>query len=126
MFCRFGVMKELDISKLVPEKTKLEITQQKQQEYKMTYQYSIIPHSSHTLYEIDLESGDIIEAEYERRDYIFDWNWTPKSRVNSHGDVIIQPGKAYVSALNKKNAEKKFKKGSTGTRIDKSKIYLEL
>ena len=119
-------MKELDISKLIPEKTKLEITQQKQQEYKLTYQYSIIPYSGHTLYEVDLETGDIIEAEYDKLDYLFDWNWTPKSKVNSHGQVIIQPGKAYVSALNMSNAKKKFEKGSTGTRIDKSKTYLEL
>jgi len=119
-------MKELDVSKLIKEKTKVEITQQKQQEYKLVYQGTIVPHRNHTLFEINPDTLEIKEAEYKRKDYIFNPNWKKGDKVNTHGDVIMQPGMAYVSAMNKENALKKFKKGSSGTKLDPTKIYLEL
>ena len=119
-------MKELDLTKLVKEKAKMEITQQKQQEYKVVYQGTIIPHRNHTLFEINPRTLEIKEAEYKRMDYVFNPNWRKGDKSTTHGDVIMTAGMAYVSAMNKQNALKKFKKGSNGTKFDPNKIYLEL
>lgn len=108
------------------ERTKTEVTQEKQQEYQLVYQGSIIPHEGHTLYEIDLKTKEVRPAKYEAQDYVFDPDWYPGKRAKVDSKVIMNEGCFYASALNKDNALKKFEKGRNGTKIDKTKIYLEL
>lgn len=120
-------MRELQPHELLSkEKAKTEIQQEKQQEHQLVYQGTIIPHEGHTLYEIDLSTNNIKEAEYLAQDYVFDLDWYPSKKLKVDSKVVMNNGCAYISALNKKNALKKFKNGSNGTRIDKAKIYLEL
>jgi hypothetical protein len=119
-------MKELDVSLLFREKTKMEITQRKQQEYQLIYQGTIIPHIGHTLYEVNPKTLEVVEAAFKQRDYVFRWEWRPGDSIPVNSEVVMTPGMVYVSALNKKNALKKFRKGSSGTKIDPTKIYLEL
>lgn len=119
-------MKELDFPSLLPEKEKTEISQQKQHEYQLVYYDTIVPHEGHRIFEIDLVTQEITEAKYDYGNYIYDPFWSPKKKASSNGKLIMNQGKAYVSAMNAENALKKFKTGSTGTKIDKNKIYLEL
>lgn len=120
-------MKELEPHNfLQKEKDKIEVSQEKQIEYQLIYQGTIVPHEGHTLYEIDLKTKEINEAEYQHQDYVFDPEWHPSKKLKVDSKVIMNEGCVYVSALNKKNALKKFEKNSNGTRIDKTKIYLEL
>lgn len=119
-------MREIDINSLVNEKTKLEITQRKKQEYKLVLQNTIIPHDNHILYEIDLKTLKVVEAKFLQKDYVFNPFWKKGDKLAVNSDVIVKQGCAYVSSMNKENALKKLKKGSNGTRIDKTKTYLEL
>jgi len=119
-------MKELDLNNLTKEKTKTEVTQQKEQEYQLVYQGTIIPNENHTLWEVDIKSLEIVKATYLKKDYMFNPKWTKNSKPNTHSEVVINEGKAYVSALNKSNALKKFKKGSNGSKLDSGKSYLQL
>jgi len=119
-------MKELDINKLFKEKTKMEVTQQKQQEYQLVYQGTIIPHENHILYELNPNTLEIKEARYIVKDYVFNPHWKKGDKIASHGEVIITQGMVYISALNKSNAIKKFKKNNNGTKLDPNKTYLDL
>ena len=120
-------MRELRPHELLnKEKAKTELQQEKQQEYQLVYQGTIIPHEGHILYEINLSTNEIKEAEYLAQDYVLDWEWHPSKKPRVDSSVVMNEGCVYISALNKNNAMKKFKKGSNGTRIDKTKIYLEL
>lgn len=105
---------------------KQEVTQEKQQEYKLVFDSSIIPHENHTVFEIDLNTMKISRAEFEKMDYVFNPKWTKHSRPQKNGKIIRKPNCVYVSALNEKSAWKKFNKGISGTKVDKNKKYLEL
>lgn len=106
--------------KINPElevKTAIEI--QKEQEKQLKLKDKIIPHNNHTLFEIKEVDGEIKieEAEYEMG---------VAQVVNgkleiSNKKVIEKSGCIYISALNKKSALKKYKKGQNGTRYDNSK-----
>jgi len=119
-------MKELNLNNLIQEKTHLEIKKKQEVESKITYTATIIPHGNHRLYEIDTQTGEISMPEYLKSDYIFNHSWKKGDRIVSNHQVVIQQGKAYVSALNKENATKKFENGSSGTKIDPTKVYLDL
>jgi len=120
-------MKELDLQRnFIKEKPKVEASQQKEQEYKLVYQGTIMPHEGHTLYEIDLKTKEVKEAEYMEMDYIFNPNYKSSDKIIGHGKVMMSTGKSYVSALNKANAIKKFNKGADGSKIDRNNIYLDL
>ena len=111
---------------LSKEKSKTELSQEKEQEYQLIYQGTIIPYDGHVLYELNLNTNKIKEAKFLKQDYVFNPEWSPSKKAKVDSKVIMNVGCVYVSALNKDNALKKFKKGSNGTRIDKTKIYLEL
>lgn len=119
-------MKEIDVSKLIKEKTVLEVTQKKQEEYRLVYQGTIVPHENHTLYEVDPVTLEVVEAKYTVKDYMFNPKWKKGDKISSHNEVIITEGKVYVSALNKKSALKKFSKNSNGSKLDPNKTYLNL
>lgn len=69
----------------------------------------IVPHSGHTLWKINKETFEISVAEYSKTNYTF-------GSEENNPRVIIKEGYAYVSALNKQNALKKYKKGQTGSK----------
>ena len=94
-------MKELD-SKVVVEQQV-----EKDQHKEKTLLKTIVPHKGHTLYKIDLETEEIDLAKYSSA-YNVDQT-IPKK-------VIVEEGFYYVSALNKKNALKKFRKGQLGSK----------
>ncbi len=70
----------------------------------------IKPHKGHTLFEIEVKSMSINLPEFEA----IEVNWTEGS---SKSKLKVKEGCVYISALNKRNALKKFKKGSNGSRI---------
>ncbi len=111
---------------LSKEKASTEVSQEKEQEYQLVYQGTIIPHDGHVLYELNLSTNEIKEAKYLKQDYVFNPEWSPSKKAKIDSKVIMNKGCIYISALNKINALKKFEKRSNGTRIDKTKIYVEL
>ena len=107
-------------------KEKQETTQEKQQEYKLIFDSSIIPHENHTVFEINLDENTICRAEFEKIDYVFNVKWTKHSKLQKNGKIIKKSNCVYISALNENSAWKKFYNGVNGTKIDKTKKYLKL
>jgi hypothetical protein len=119
-------MRELDNNNQQQKKTKVEITQQKEDIYKLEFQQTIIPNENHTLFEIDIKTKDICIAKFESRDLVFNPKWVKGDKIPLSSVVIINDGKFYVSALNKKSALKKFLNKDNGSKRDTNKQYLKL
>lgn len=90
-------------------KDNIEISVKKQQEKRYELIKSIVPHLGHTLYEINKETLEIRKAKFASitGNYVFG--------EKNNKELIIQKGFAYVSALNEKNALKKYLKGRNGS-----------
>lgn len=106
-------MKELDLNTKV--KTELSVEQKKQIEHELIGK--IIPHDGHIVWQINKETLEIEAAKYSNATYVFGGE--------NKKEIITKDGFAYVSALNKTNALKKYIKGKNGSKeIDKNPIKL--
>ena len=113
-------MKEL--SNLLRSKEVQEITQQ-QKIYKLDLDERITPHRGHTLFKVNLETGDVGEVKYS---YDFVWCTKRAKFVPENPTLIKEIGYKYVSALNRDNVIKKLSKSENGSRIDHTKNKLKL
>ena len=113
-------MKELE--KLLRPKEVKEISQD-QKIYKLELDERITPHKGHTLYKVNMDTGEVSEAEYAH-----DLVWCAKrcTFVPENATLIKEAGYKYVSALNKSKVTSKLKKGVNGSRIDHAKKHLKL
>ena len=87
-------------------KDKIEIVGQKEKKYELEKLATINPHRGHTLFCFDLINKTITVAEFYKQDVELlklkkEWTGVTKK-------VIVKPDCIYISALNQKNAEKKF------------------
>ena len=107
-------MRDFDLTSehLMPkEKTELQI--QKKQQIERELIGKIIPHRGHKVWEINIETEEIQEAMYLRKD----WNFVVSiNSADNNQEVLYREGYAYVSALNKKNAMKKYRQGRNGSK----------
>jgi len=99
----------MKLDKHIPEKDKVEIVNQAEKKYELKKLGTITPQRGHVLFQINTQTGDIELAEYEKVDALL------PTRINKADagivkKVLIKTGCVYVSALNKKNAIKKFNK----------------
>lgn len=95
-------MKELDAKIRIEESVK----QKKQVEHELIGK--IIPHEGHTIWEINKETGAIKKAKFSNATYNF--------MGENKKEIIVKQGYEYVSALNRKNALRKYKKGLNGSK----------
>lgn len=95
-------MKELE--KINP----IEINVKKEKEIQYELLDKIIPYENHCVWEINNKTLEIKKAEYYNKDFIL--GEKPKK------EIIVKKGYSYISALNTKNAMKKFKKGINGSK----------
>ena len=72
---------------------------------------TIKPHKGHTLFEVEISTGDIREAEFEKTDIAYED--VQKGKNLSRKKVIAKDGCIYVSALNRKNVIKKLNRSKT-------------
>lgn len=76
----------------------------------LVYMFSIIPKKGQKCYKMDLASGEVsqLDSTDYKEDIIYIGNLkeTPKIKTK----VIIKENHIYITAINKKNAVKKFKK----------------
>lgn len=106
-------MKELEQK---PE-TKIEVSVNKKKQVEHQLIGDITPHEGHTLWEINEETLDVKEAKFSNVSYYFGGE--------NKKEVITKNGHSYISALNKKNALKKFTKGKNGSKpIEKEPLSL--
>lgn len=110
-------MNELSTPTIKPAETVIEIVDQKQHHKTLRLEGSIEPHQGHTLYEFNTITGKIEKAKFTTRDIILptalpdDMHAIDKMKASTlRKTVIMNEGSMYASALNMKNAEKKFKK----------------
>ena len=89
-------------------KTELSVKQQKQEERKKKLIGQIIPHNGHSIFKINEETLEISEPKYIQKAWIFNGKNKP--------EVLVEEGFFYVSALNEKNALKKYNQGRNGSK----------
>lgn len=107
-------MKELKQQDKLSEKQQIESIVKKKIEIEYKLVGNLRPLRGHTLWEIDLETLDIVKAQIVTNKTI---TWEDALKMFDGTlveDVQIKPGKVYISALNQKNALKRYheKKGS--------------
>ncbi len=103
----------MKLDKHIPEKDKVEIVTQAEVKTQVAKVGTIRPHKGHTLFQIDLESGEVTEAEFDRLDVDFEELKKEEASRLKPGvkkRVVVKKGCVYISALNKTNAIKKFAK----------------
>lgn len=115
-------MKELEGT--LEHKNKMEVTIQKKQQIERELIGKIIPHNGHKVFEINLITEQVNEATYLRsKDATFIFGQENPDKK----EVLYREGYAYVSAMNKKNALKKFKQGKNGSKeVDLNPIKIKL
>ncbi|MDF3076142.1 MAG: hypothetical protein K0S09_31 [Sphingobacteriaceae bacterium] len=89
-------------------KQDIELSVKKKKEVKHELIGKIIPFEGHSIWQINNETLEVDRAKFNNATY------------HLFGDVkkeiIIKPGFSYISALNAKNALKKFKQGRNGSK----------
>lgn len=86
---------------------KIEIVNQQQKKNTIKFSHNLKPEKGHTLFEISLIDGSIKKADFIKKDA--DYVQAMNGNIIGKKEVLIKEGFVYISALNKKNALKKFK-----------------
>jgi hypothetical protein len=97
-------MKELEQN----TKAKLEISVKQKKQVQHQLIGKIIPHEGHTIWQINNETLEIEKAKFT--------NATYHIGGENKREIITKQGYTYISALNKKNALKKFEQGNNGSK----------
>jgi len=97
-------MKEIELKN---HDTNIEVSvkQKKQVEHQLVG--NITPNEGHKIWQINNETLEVSEAKFT--------NTTYQMFSENKKEVLIKDGFSYVAALNKKNALKKYHKGSNGS-----------
>ena len=101
-------MKETNIQ----NKDRMEISIQKKQQKEKTLIGKLQPHNNHRVWEINEETLEVNEAKYQQVSFIIG-----KTIEGQNKELITTEGFAYISALKKSTALKKYKNGSNGSRL---------
>ncbi len=95
-------MKELE------QETKIEQSINQKKKIEHEFIGKIIPHDGHVVWQINKETLEIEKAKFT--------NTTFQLFGENKKEIIIKDGFSYISALNKKNALRKYKKGDNGSK----------
>ena len=85
-----------------------EFSVKKQQEIAYELIGRIFPHEGHTMWEINHENEAIEAAKYQNTTYILG--------EEIKKEILTKPNHSYISALNKANALRKYRKGVNGSK----------
>lgn len=107
-------MKEIKIK----DDINIEISVKKKQQKEKEFIGTIIPHEGHTIFQINNETLEIEEAKFSNTTFVFGGE--------NKKEILIMKGCTYVSALNKKNALKKYNKGINGSKKVNKEEFIEL
>jgi hypothetical protein len=90
------------------KKTKYEVNVKKEVQEERTLKYigTKKQHENHTLFKIDIKTGEVSGANYVKKPWIFNGE--------NKLEILIEEGYEYVSALNEQNALKKLREGKSG------------
>lgn len=87
---------------------RIEVNVKKEKEVQYELIDKIIPYNGHTVWEINKQTLEIKKAEWYNTNYVIGGE--------NKKELVVKKGYAYVSALNEKNALKKYKSGKSGTK----------
>lgn len=108
-------MKELELEAKQKDKLEISIQQKRQIEKKLIG--DIVPNNGHKIWKICEETMGVEEAKYQNNAFIVG--------TENKKEILVTNGFFYVSALNKKNALKLYRKGKVGGKeIDKNPLKL--
>lgn len=96
-------MKEI---KLKEHNTNIEVSVKQQKKVEYQFIGDIVPNEGHKIWQINKETLEVDEAKFT--------NTTYQMFGENKKEIIVKDEFAYVAALNKKNALKKYNKGSNG------------
>jgi|688.fasta_scaffold1207443_1 hypothetical protein len=96
-------MKELEFKS---NRTNIELSVEQRKQVQYQFIGDIVPHEGHKIWEINTETLEVKEAKFS--------NTTYQMFGENKKEIIVKKGFAYVAALNKKNALKKYKNGVSG------------
>lgn len=92
-------------------KDKIEITKQQQAEIQKVFDSRITPHENHILFEFNLNKRTIELAVFEPEIKDIHWNDAINGNFKKQNKKVIKKeNSVYISALNKENAIKIFKR----------------
>lgn len=97
-------MKELETHQTTISEVKAEAPIKKQAEHLLTLK----PHKGHTCFEINVVTGEICEANIESSNKRYQISGPGKGFVKKK--IMVKDNCIYLTALNKENALKKYKK----------------
>jgi hypothetical protein len=111
-------MRELESWKNRADDVTTQIEKEQEKKFELFLEKTIHPHKGHKLYEFNLDTGEVKEAEYDlKSDYIWQPNWKPGMPIASNRALLVKQGCTYVSALNKAAAIKKFNQQRDGSKF---------
>jgi hypothetical protein len=104
--------------KLTPEnvKHKTELTVKQQKEVKHTFIGDILPHTGHVIWEINDITLTVEKAQFAKTTF--------QMFGENKKEIIVKKGHSYISALNAKNALKKYHQGNNGSRKNPNPLNL--
>lgn len=86
-----------------PTKDKVVIVGQREMKKEVKLHGTVRPHKGHKLFELNLKTKEVKEAEFEQLDYDVKQKTSGKRKK-----VLMKESCIYISALNEKNALKKL------------------
>jgi hypothetical protein len=99
-------MKELNQQTRIKQEQEVELSIKKKQEIDYVLLGSLRPQKGHKLFECNISTGVVKEAEYDKPKDIIGYINSIKFVENKK--LIVHPDCIYIPALNLKNAKKKF------------------
>lgn len=116
-------MKELEKHNRDSDKQSIEVIQEKKQQQEFRFDSSLRPVRGHTVFEINTKTFEVKEAEYKKHERI---TWWEALKIYNGEDVlkkeiIKEKDCVYISALNAKNALKRFQEGKGSKKMNKKK-----
>lgn len=113
-------MKELEKHNRESEKQQIEAVEEKKQKQEIKFDSTIMPYKGHKLFEINIVTKKIKEAEYNQKEPINILTWDKECKK----EVLKKKDCVYISALNKESALKRLKqmKGSAARELKNENI----
>jgi hypothetical protein len=104
------------------QKDKLEISVKQKKQIEHTLQGSINPKPNHKIWEVNEETGEILEAQYEQTPIVYKGSKT----IIHNKKLIMNSGCVYIPSLNKENAKKHYLKNNNQSHyfVNKNTISL--
>lgn len=111
-------MRELDYFNNKPVDPQTQIQKEQEKKFELVLEQTIHPHQGHKLFEINMITGEVKEAEYDlKQDWIFQIGWKKGDPIASQKALLKRDNCIYISALNKKAALKKLNNGQNGSKF---------